>query len=276
MRPSHVLTRATAYLERHGVDSPRESAETLMMAVLSTDRAGLYRRSEGMSTAEARTFGRALCQRCTGTPLQHLTGQQAFRRITVTVRPGVFIPRPETEVMVDVALECLEGRPGPVVVDVGTGTGAVALAIADERPDAVVFATDLSPEAVELARENAVGLGLNVTVLRGNLLEPLPLELRGGVDLAVSNPPYVTAAEYEDLPAEVRADPPLALVGGTSLHERLAAEAIVWVRRGGWLAVEIGAAQGPDVARILERSYDHVRVVPDLAGRDRVVIGRRP
>jgi release factor glutamine methyltransferase len=113
-------------------------------------------------------------------------------------------------------------------------------------------------------------------VLRGNLLEPLPLELRGGVDLAVSNPPYVTAAEYEDLPAEVRADPRLALVGGTSLHERLAAEAIGWLRRGGWLAVEIGAAQGPDVAGILERSYDHVRVVPDLAGRDRVVIGRRP
>jgi release factor glutamine methyltransferase len=276
MRPSEVLTRATAYLERHGVDSARESAEALMMTVLSTDRAGLYARSEGLSMSEARTFGRALCQRCTGTPLQHLTGEQAFRRITVTVRPGVFIPRPETEVLVEVALECLDERRDPVVVEVGTGTGAVALAIADERPGSRVFATDLSPEAVELARENGARLGLSITVLRGDLLEPVPQGLRGAVDLVVSNPPYVTAVEYDDLPAEVRADPRLALLGGTSLHERLAAEAMAWLCRGGALAVEIGAAQGPDVAKIVERSYEDVRIVPDLAGRDRIVAGRRP
>jgi release factor glutamine methyltransferase len=276
MRPSEVLTRATAYLERHGVDGARESAEALMMTVLSTDRAGLYARSEGLSMSEARTVGRALCQRCAGTPLQHLTGEQAFRRITVTVRPGVFIPRPETEVLVEVALECLDERRDPVVVEVGTGTGAVALAIADERPGSRVFATDLSPEAVELARENGARLGLSITVLRGDLLEPLPHELSGAVDLVVSNPPYVTAVEYDDLPAEVRADPRLALLGGTSLHERLAAEAMGWLRRGGALAMEIGATQGPDVAKIVERSYEDVRIVPDLAGRDRIVAGRRP
>jgi release factor glutamine methyltransferase len=276
MRPSEVLTRATVYLERHGVDGARESAEALMMVILSTDRAGLYARTEGLSTSEARTFGRALCQRCAGTPLQHLTGVQAFRRITVTVRPGVFIPRPETEVLVDVALECLGERWEPVVVDVGTGTGAVALAIANERPGSSVIATDLSPEAVELARENGARLGLGIRVLRGDLLEPLPLELRGDIDLVVSNPPYVTAVEYEDLPAEVRADPRLALVGGTRLHERLAATALGWLRPGGALAVEIGAAQGPDVAKVMERSYEAVRIVPDLAGRDRVVVGRRP
>ena len=276
MRPSEVLTRATAYLERHGVDGARESAEALMMTVLSTDRAGLYARSEGLSMSEARTFGRALCQRCAGTPLQHLTGEQAFRRITVTVRPGVFIPRPETEVLVDVALESLGERQEPVVVDVGTGTGAVALAIAQERTGSRVFATDLSPEAVELARENGARLGVSITVLLGDLLEPLPLELDGAVDLVVSNPPYVTAVEYEDLPAEVRADPRLALVGGTRLHARLAAEAIGWLRRGGALAVEIGAAQGPDVAKVVDRYFEDVRIVPDLAGRDRIVVGRRP
>jgi release factor glutamine methyltransferase len=276
MRPSEVLTRATAYLERHGVESARESTEALMMTVLSTDRAGLYARSEGLSMGEARTFGRALCQRCAGTPLQHLTGEQAFRRISVTVRPGAFIPRPETEVLVDVALECLGEREEPVVVDVGTGTGAVALAIADEWPGSRVFATDLSPEAVELSTENAARLGLSVTVLQGDLLDPLPPTLRGAVDLVVSNPPYVTDAEYDDLPAEVRADPRLALVGGTRLHERLAAEAIRWLRRGGALAVEIGASQGPDVAKVLERSYEDVRIVPDLAQRDRIVAGRLP
>ena len=225
---------------------------------------------------EARTFGRALCQRCAGSPLQHLTGEQAFRRISVVVRPGVFIPRPETEVLVDVSLEVLEGGENPVVVDVGTGTGAVALAIADERPEARVFATDLSPEAVELAESNAARLGLSVAVLQGDLLEPLPPELRGGVDLVVSNPPYVTDAEYEDLPAEVRAEPRLALLGGTRLHERLGAEAIGWLRRGGALAVETGASQGPDVAKVLEAAYEEVRTVADLAGRDRIVVGRRP
>ena len=276
MRPSEVLIRATAYLERHGVESARESAEALMMTVLSTDRAGLYARSEGLSMGEARTFGRALCQRCAGTPLQHLTGEQPFRRISVTVRPGVFIPRPETEVLVEVALECLGRREEPVVVDVGTGTGAVALAIADERPGSRVFATDLSPEAVELSTENAARLGLSVTVLQGDLLDPLPPTLRGAVDLVVSNPPYVTDAEYDDLPAEVRADPRLALVGGTRLHERLAAGAIRWLRRGGALAVEIGASQGPEVAKVLERSYEDVGIVPDLARRDRIVVGRRP
>jgi release factor glutamine methyltransferase len=194
----------------------------------------------------------------------------------VAVRPGVFIPRPETEVLVDVALEWLDEAEDPVVVDVGTGTGAVALAIADERRGARVFAIDLSPEAVELAQENAARLGLSVTVLQGDLLEPLPQELRGTVDLVVSNPPYVTDAQYEDLPAEVRADPRLALVGGTGLHERLAAGAIGWLRPGGALAVEIGASQGPDVAKVMEGSYEEVRIVPDLAGRDRIVVGRRP
>ncbi|MGH2530602.1 MAG: peptide chain release factor N(5)-glutamine methyltransferase, partial [Actinomycetota bacterium] len=104
MRPSDVLRRATGYLERHRVESPRETAEVLMMTVLRTDRAGLYSRSTGLSSAEARVFGRALCQRCAGTPLQHLTGEQPFRRISVRVQPGVFIPRPETEALVGEAL----------------------------------------------------------------------------------------------------------------------------------------------------------------------------
>jgi release factor glutamine methyltransferase len=276
MRPSEVLARATAYLERHGVESPRETAEALMMMILSTDRAGLYARSEGLASGEARTFGRALCQRCAGTPLQHLTGEQTFRRISLEVRPGVFIPRPETEVLVEVALETLGRMQDPLVVDVGTGTGAVALAIADERPGSRVFATDLSPEAVELAGSNAARLGLAVTVLEGDLLDPLPGELEGSFDLVVANPPYVTEAEYEDLPAEVRADPRLSLVGGTRVHERLAAEAIRWLRRGGSLAVEIGASQGSEVAKVLQGSYQDVRTVPDLAGRGRVVAGRRP
>ncbi len=276
MRPARLLARAAAYLERHGVESPRATAEILLAHVLGTDRAGLYARAEPLDPREAREFGRALCQRCAGTPVQHLTGEQAFHRLTLEVRPGVFVPRPETEILVEVALGALRGVEAPVVVDVGTGSGAIALAIKRERPDATVLATDLAPEAVELARVNAARLGLEVTVLLGDLLEPLPAELRGWVDLVVSNPPYVPEEEYEDLPPEVRADPREALVGGPELYERLVEDAARWLRDGGVLAVEIHADAGARVSGILARAFADVRVHRDLAGRDRVVIGRRP
>lgn len=246
------------------------------MHVLRTNRAGLYARSEGLDAREARMFGRAICQRCTGTPLQHLTGEQVFRRIELEVRPGVFVPRPETEVLVGLALDALDGTEAPVIVDVGTGTGAIALAIKDERPDARVFATDVSPEAVELARANAMRLGLEVTFIEGDLLASLPEELRGWLDLVVSNPPYITPEEYDDLPAEVKADPELALLGGIEVYERLAAEALRWLRDGGVLAVETSASRGDAVADVFGASFMDVRVEQDLAGRDRVVLARRP
>ncbi|HYG72995.1 MAG TPA: HemK/PrmC family methyltransferase, partial [Actinomycetota bacterium] len=200
MGTTDVLRRATAYLERHGVDSPRATAEILLMHVLGTDRAGIYRATEGLDTAQARRFGRALCQRCTGTPLQHLTGEQAFRRLRLRVRPGVFIPRPETEILVEHALAAIADVERPVVVDVGTGTGAIALAIADERRDARVIAFDVSLDAVALTRENAAATGLEVAIHEGDLLDAVPDGLRGRVDLVVSNPPYIAADALEDLP----------------------------------------------------------------------------
>lgn len=276
MRPAEVLRRASAYLDRHGVQSPLATAEILLMHVLGTDRAGLYARSARIDTHEARMFGRAICQRCSGTPVQHLTGDEQFRGITLEVRPGVFVPRPETELLVEHALSEVGDREDPVVIDVGTGTGAIALAVKDERPDATVFATDLSAEAVELARANAARLGLAVTVLEGDLLEPLPVDLRGWVDVVVSNPPYVPAEDLEDLPAEVRADPVLALVGGIDVYERLGAQASRWLRAGGVLAVEIDARLGDPLVRALSTAFAEVRVERDLTGRDRVVLARAP
>jgi release factor glutamine methyltransferase len=276
MRPSEVLRRAERYLEVHGVESPREAAEILLQHVLDTDRAGLYSRADGLSTAEAKSFGRALCRRCTGTPVQHLTGRQMFRRLELEVRPGVFIPRPETEVLVDAALASIAGLEHPRVVDVGTGTGAVALSIASEAPGAAVWATDLSSEAVDLVRANADRLGLDVTTAQGDLLEALPRELQGTIDLVVSNPPYVAPEDVDSLPPEVLADPELALFGGTDVHRRLAEESSPWLRAGGALVVEIGADQGAEVAAIFRSGgFQDVHVLPDLAGRDRVVTGRR-
>lgn len=247
-----------------------------MMHVLKTDRAGLHARASELDAREARMFGRAICQRCSGTPVQHLTGEQAFRGISVEVRPGVFVPRPETETLVEHALAALGDRDDPLLVDVGTGTGAIALAMKAERPDATVFATDLSTEAVELARSNASRLGLEVTVVEGNLLEPLPQDLRGWVDLVVSNPPYLAAREIAHLPVEVRADPWLALAGGSEVYGLLSTQAGRWLRDGGILAVEIDARLGDEVTRTFSRAFADVRLERDLAGRDRVVLARAP
>jgi len=275
MRPSEVLRRATRYLDAHGVESPDATAEVLLQHVLGTDRAGLYARAEGLSSAEAKAFGRALCRRCTGEPLQHLTGRQQFRRLELEVRPGVFVPRPETEILAEAGLTAVDDVRDPVVVDVGTGTGAVALAIKSERSGASVWATDISPEAVDLARQNADSLELDVAVLQGDLLDPLPRDLLRTVDLVISNPPYVATEEFESLPPEVRADPELALLGGTDVHRRLVEESPRWLKTGGVLVVEIGAMQGDEVSALFgDGAFEAVRVLPDLAGRDRVVIGR--
>jgi release factor glutamine methyltransferase len=274
LRPSEVAARAADYLERHGVESPRETAEALLGYFLETDRAGLYTREEGLDTRTAKLFGRALCQRCHGVPLQYLTGEQQFFDLVLGVAPGVFVPRPETEVLVERALDVIPDGDA-VLVDAGTGTGAVALAIKRFRPKARVLATDLSDEAVAVARANASRHVLDVEVLEGDLLAPLPAELHGGVDVIVSNPPYVTEEEYESLPEEVRREPYLALVGGTDVHARLAKESLEWLRPGGWLVMEIGSSQAADVAELLAGDFEGVEVLPDLAGLDRVVRGRR-
>jgi release factor glutamine methyltransferase len=274
MGPSEVVNRAADYLARHGVESPRETTEALLMYFLDTDRAGLYARTEGLDTRTAKLFGRALCQRCHGVPLQYLTGEQQFLDLVLGVAPGVFVPRPETEVLVERALEVLDGATAPVIVDVGTGTGAVALALKRRRSDAAVYATDVSSDAVAVARTNASRHALEVQVLEGDLFGPLPPELEGCVDLVVSNPPYVTEEEYEDLPVEVKTEPYEALVGGVEVLRRLAEEAPGWLRPGGWLVAEIGAAQGDDVTGLLRERFAAVEVLPDLAGRDRVARGR--
>jgi len=276
VRPAEVVRRAAEYLERHDVESPVPTAERLLSHVLGTDRTGMYAR-EGLTSQEAKLFGRALCRRCGGEPLQHVTGEQGFRRLAVRVRPGVFVPRPETEVLVQVVLDGLSETQTPTVVDVATGSGAVALAIKDERPDAAVFAIDLSPEAVALTRENAETLGLEVTVFEGDLLEPLWGDLRGQLDAVVCNPPYVALEARDSLPPDVRAEPELAVFGGLDLYERLFEQAFADLRPGGLVVVEIEESAAESVSRAAEREgFTDLEVRQDLAGRDRVVSGRRP
>ena len=272
-RPSDAVRRAASRLADGGVERGRPTAEILLSHVLGVDRAGIYSRAAPLTPSEADAFDVAILRRSRGVPLQYVTGDQPFRELRLVVRPGVFIPRPETEMLVDLALASIADRAAPTVVDVGTGTGAIALAIANARSDARVLAIDVDDAAVELARENAESCAIPVEVRRGDLLQPAE-DVRGRVDLVVSNPPYVEAGDLERLPRDVRAEPLRALSGGIELQARLAAEASTVLAPRGALALETASVRARDVAEMLERSFADVRVVPDLTGRDRFVVGR--
>lgn len=209
-------------------------------------------------------------------PLQLIVGQVGFRYLGIAVRPGVFIPRPETEVLAGLAIDRTPS--GGVVVEPCTGTGAVACAVATEADPDGVFATDVSAAAVALARDNARANAAAVTVLHGDLLRPLGEELRGVLDVVVCNPPYVAAGEMAALEPELAWDPIEALVSGPTGDEvvdRLIAEAPKWLRGGGWLLLEVDERRAqPTSQRLTAAGFAEVRVVADLAGRDRIVEAR--
>src|SRR5439155_18935447 len=199
-------------------------------------------------------------------PLAYVLGDWDFRRLTLKTDARALVPRPETEIVVERCLVLLAGLESPRVVDVGTGGGAIALAIAQERPDARVHATDISPAAIELARENADANGLTVEFREGDLLAGF----EGPFDLLVSNPPYVDPGEVDALEPELREWEPRGALVADGQTERLARDAEQVLN--GWLVLEVHEARARIVAQSLERAgYSSVGIVNDLAGRERVV-----
>jgi release factor glutamine methyltransferase len=261
-------------LEDAGIDTARLDAELLIEKALGLSRLELYLDPDReLSPAELAAYRELIERRTRHEPTAYLLGEWGFRRLTLEVDPRVLIPRPGTEVVVEHCLALLGDISEPLVLDIGTGSGAIALAIADEHQGARVTAIDASADALEVAARNVerTGLGARVTLLQRDLTEPLG----GPYDLVVSNPPYVRDDELRGLEPEVREwEPAVALVdrGQTEIVARAAREAL---RPAGWLVLEVGDARGHAVAvRLQELGYEDVYSAPDLTGRDRVVGGR--
>ena len=277
-----ALKSAEQRLAAAGVETPRGDAQWMAALVLGTSRSALLAHSDETFPEDRRPrFEELVGRRERREPLGYILGTVNFRGLELEVGPGVFVPRPETETTADRAIAHARSssRRRPNVVDVGTGCGAIALSVAAEVPQSNVFATEVRGAARGWALRNLARTALRVTLLPGELLEPLHPALGGGVDVIVCNPPYVSEGEWGSLPDEVRRfEPRDALIAGPTGLEvviDLVEQARVWMAPGGWLVLEVAPHQTAKVARLLSMvGYGDVRVMQDLAGRDRVVEGR--
>jgi release factor glutamine methyltransferase len=270
-----ALARTEAELAAAGIETPRVDAEHLVGHVLGAPRAHLYADSRReLSDDEQRVLEALVARRARREPLAYVLGEWGFRRLTLRVDRRALVPRPETEVVVERCLALLDGLSEPRVLDVGTGSGAIGFAIADEHPGARVTALDASDDALALARENVEQTGLDVELVRGDLFDGLPA---GGWDLVVSNPPYVEPDEIETLAPEVRDWEPREALVATGATDAIAQSARDVLRPGGALVLETAdGATGLVAVRLCGLGYTAVRLTADLTGRPRVVEGIRP
>ena len=270
-----VLRWTTAHFEKHGVASARLDAELLAAHAFGMSRIELYAHfAQPLAAAELASYRDLVSRRLAGEPVAYLLGHKEFWSLDLLVDSRVLIPRPDSETLVEEALDRFAG-PGGRIADVGTGSGALALALAKERPEAQVFATDISPEALAVARANAERLGLAVTFWQGDLDQALVPA--GSFELIVANLPYIPSAEIDGLSADVRSEPRLALDGGAdglALLRRLIEAAPELLQPEGCLALEVGAGHAGAVEEFLRGAgFGEIRSRRDLAGIERVVSG---
>ncbi|HVZ61782.1 MAG TPA: peptide chain release factor N(5)-glutamine methyltransferase [Terriglobales bacterium] len=284
MQASQALSAAVSQLQAAGIGSPQRHAELLLMFALGRDRTFLYTHPEyNLSAEESERYQDALEQRSLGTPTQYITGHQEFWGLDLIVNPSVLIPRPETEHAVETVFNLAKAHiasgPGiPRLIDVGTGSGCIALALAHELPQAEIHASDISLDALNVARANALRFHMEnrLTLHQADLLAGLNLH---NLDFVVSNPPYVGEREASKVQREVRDfEPHVAVFGGQEgmeIYRRLIPQAASALRSGGWLVMEIGYTQQAEVSALLQQ-WSEVSFVADLQGIPRVAIARKP
>ncbi|MFH1651774.1 MAG: peptide chain release factor N(5)-glutamine methyltransferase [Chloroflexota bacterium] len=274
MRRREAMTRARRTLADGGIAEAPLEAELLLRHALGIDRAQLYTEPDAVLTPEqADDYQKLLFRRHRGEPSAYITGHREFYGLDFYVNPAVLIPRPETELLVAETIAIARRFPSPTVADIGTGCGAIAISLAWNLPSAVIYATDVSPEALAVAQRNSGRHGVSdrVRLLQGDLLQPLPAP----VDIIVANLPYVPRGELERLP-DLRCEPGGALDGGTdgtALIAELCRRLPEKLNPGGWALLEIGLGQAEAVARICRETCPAapVTVLPDGAGIPRVI-----
>jgi release factor glutamine methyltransferase len=273
VRPRDAVAETERVLAAAGVPDPRTDAEILVAEVHGVPRSALFVPDGELSAAARARLQTLVERRRAREPLQYVLGEWGFRRLTLAVDRRALIPRPETEILVERCLALLRDVAEPRVLDVGVGSGAMALALADERPDARVVAADASADALALARENARRTGLvgRVELVHGRLFAGLA----GPFDLVASNPPYVSEAELPSLEPEVRDWEPREALVGEGVTEAIAAGAREVLAPGGAVVLETAGGRAGEVAALLQGlGYDGVRVTPDLTGTGRIAEGR--
>lgn len=260
----------------------RVNAEELMEAVVGY-RMTSRRLSDQVSESKQRKFEQLVARRVAGEPVAMITGKIDFLGLELIVRKGVFIPRNSSELLARKAIERLRRRPAPVAVDVATGTGPVALAVAKKVPAARVFGLDIASRALGLAQKNAARLHLgNVTFLRSDLLSALPPDLKGRIDVFTSHPPYVAEEDLRDLPVEIKEFEPVESLtdrsdDGLGLVRGIASETFAWLRPGGWTLIEVSPNLSRQVRGILIRNgFEQVRSLRDSLGATRVICAAAP
>ncbi|SHI37663.1 peptide chain release factor N(5)-glutamine methyltransferase [Lutispora thermophila] len=277
----NILKEGAAKLKGSGSPSPYLDAQVLLCHIASLSKVDIIvDRDKILEEDTSENFFRLIEERKAGKPIQYITGHQEFMGLDFYVNENVLIPRPDTEILVEKVLELLKNRDKPVIGDICTGTGAIAVSLAYYISDAFVYASDISDDALECCKRNIDrhGLGKRMKLLQGDLLGPLYEEgLEGKLDALVSNPPYISKNDMETLPISVRGfEPHLALYGGEEgldFYIRILKDAARFLKKGGLLAFEIGYDQGCAVRKLIEDSgrFKDIMIVKDLAGLDRVV-----
>ncbi|MBK9578332.1 MAG: peptide chain release factor N(5)-glutamine methyltransferase [Fibrobacteres bacterium] len=271
-----IQKRSEEFLARKGVENPRGNARRLLAKGLGlTPMQVVLQFDRPLLEPEIAALRALVMRRAQGEPLQHIEGSVAFRHLEIFSDARALVPRPETEILVDLVLERLKPVAKARVHEVGVGTGCIALSLRHERADLVVTGSDISPQALELAGENAKRLGIWLPLTQTDLLEGIA---PASLDAVVSNPPYIARADLAGLSIEVKADPVLALDGGPDgldLIRRLVEQAQVVLVPGGWLLVEHGFDQGERTRNLCREGWAEVGTVQDLSGIDRFLVARK-
>lgn len=270
-----MLKWSEQYFGSHGAETPRLDAEVLLSYLLGEKRIYLYVHFDQPLTADELARYRELVKRrAAGEPVAYICGEKEFMGLSFKVSPAVLVPQPDTEILVEAAMERLKGKEDARIVDVCTGSGAIALALAHYLPTVSVAATELSADALAIAKQNAETLELSsrAEFFEGDLLAPLAGKI---FDAIVSNPPYIPSGDIDGLPREVRAEPRMALDGGTDgldFYRRLVRESGDFLKDGGFLAVECGDTQAGAIAEMAAGGFGKTEIVRDLADKERVVV----